>query len=128
MRELLITLFLLTIITIVVVGAVIGLKLINRSGVASWYDQGSLTASGAIYDQNGYTAASNKFKLGSVLHIRTVDGKRAVIVVVNDRMSKRWGQRRLVDLTPTAFKRLAQLKQGVVNVTVKEVSRCKECI
>lgn len=56
------------------------------SGVASWYGpgfHGRATASGAIYDQEGWTVASRTLPLGTILIVSRLD--RRVLVLVNDR-------------------------------------------
>lgn len=55
-------------------------------GVASWYGpgfHGRATASGAIYDQEGWTVASRDLPLGTFLWITR--GDRGVVALVNDR-------------------------------------------
>lgn len=56
------------------------------SGTASWYGadfDGRPTASGAIYDMDGYTVASKELPLGTVLLISR--NGRSVLALVNDR-------------------------------------------
>ncbi len=56
------------------------------SGVASWYGadfNGRPTASGAIYDMDGYTVASKELPLGTILLISR--NGRSVLALVNDR-------------------------------------------
>lgn len=55
-------------------------------GVASWYGpgfNGRATASGAIYDQEGWTVASKELPLGTMLVVTR--GDRRVLLLVNDR-------------------------------------------
>ena len=63
---------------------------------------------------------------------RADDPNRCVIVTVRDEcagfcrrdLKKPWGsQSRAVDLSPTAFSRLADLGRGVLSVTITEVLR-----
>jgi len=65
-----------------------GLRLTGQrlSGSASWYGpgfNGRPTASGAIYDQEGWTVASKELPLGTVLLVTR--GDRRVLLLVNDR-------------------------------------------
>lgn len=56
------------------------------AGVASWYGpgfEGRPTASGAIFDELGWTAASRTLPLGTILAVR--HGGLCVVVLVNDR-------------------------------------------
>ncbi len=59
---------------------------VSFEGVASWYGpgfEGNPTASGAIFDPMGFTAASRDLPLGTWLHV-VFEGK-GVVVEVNDR-------------------------------------------
>ena len=51
-----------------------------------------------------------------VINAKTGD---SVIIRVNDRISNRFSNR--IDLTKAAFKEIANLKEGVIPVTVKEI-------
>lgn len=91
-------------------------------GIASWYsrsDRGikKRTASGAIFDDSKRTCASWGFPLGTRLRVTNLRNGRSVICVVNDRgPAKRL--KRLVDLTQTAFREIADPKLGLVRVRV----------
>jgi rare lipoprotein A len=91
-------------------------------GIASWYsrsDRGikKRTASGAIFDDSKRTCASWGFPLGTRLWVTNLRNGRSVICVVNDRgPSKKL--KRLIDLTKTAFREIADPKLGLVRVSV----------
>jgi hypothetical protein len=71
------------------------------SGLASWYGpgfNGRATASGAIYDQEGWTAASRDLPLGTMLLVTRAD--RRVVLLVNDR-------------GPYVYDRILDLSHGV---------------
>src|SRR5205085_5448535 len=56
------------------------------SGPASWYGpgfDGRLTASGAIYDQEGWTCASKELPFGTILLVS--ENGHQVVLLVNDR-------------------------------------------
>ena len=96
-------------------------------GTASWYSVASakaegcsgVTASGDPLDDNGYTCASWDYPMGTVL--RVTHGDRVVYVLVNDRGPARRlvEQGRIIDLSVRAFRRLAPLSAGVIEVTVE---------
>jgi len=86
--------------------------------VCSWYGAefaGRRTASGEPYDASALTCASNRFRLGT--RLRVTAGGRSVVVRVNDRTAEKYADR--IDLTPAAFTKLADLKTGLVEATVK---------
>ncbi|HUY85668.1 MAG TPA: septal ring lytic transglycosylase RlpA family protein, partial [Acidimicrobiales bacterium] len=71
------------------------------SGVASWYGpgfDGRPTASGAIYDENGWTCASPDLPFGTLLLVTS--GSAGVLVEVNDRGP--YADGRVLDLTHAA--------------------------
>lgn len=91
------------------------------SGLASWYGsgwEGSLTASGEVYDPYGFTAAHKTLPFGTQLTVR-YEG-RSVQVTVNDRGPYTGG--RELDLSKGAAQSLGLTSVGVdwVNYTVTE--------
>jgi rare lipoprotein A (peptidoglycan hydrolase) len=88
------------------------------SGPASWYGpgfDGHATASGAIFDQEGYTVASKTLPLGTMLLIHR--GDRAALVLVNDRGPYVAG--RVLDLSHGVARILGTTEAGVANVTAE---------
>lgn len=84
-------------------------------GIASWYGpgfDGRLTASGAIFDQEGYTVASRTLPLGTILLVSR--GERSVLVLVNDRGPYVTG--RVLDLSKGAARALDTISAGIANV------------
>ncbi|MBV8087116.1 MAG: hypothetical protein JO247_20090 [Chloroflexi bacterium] len=80
--------------------------------------QGRHTATGAVFDQNQFTAATNSFALGTKLKLSTPDGSRSVVVVNNDRPAA-WNTR--IDLSKAAFEQLYPLGAGIGSVKVEVV-------
>ena len=78
--------------------------------VATWYNlTGRKMANGQRFNPNAMTAAHYSHRLGSVHRI--CHKGRCIRVKVTDRKpSPGW------DLTPTAFRKLANLKKGVIRV------------
>jgi rare lipoprotein A len=88
---------------------------------ASYYSDafhGRKTASGVIYDKNKLTCASNTHKLGTKLKVTNTQNNKSVIVTVTDRGGF---SKVTLDLSKKAFSSIAELKKGIINVTIKEV-------
>lgn len=92
----------------------------QRVLTASWYgerERGKVTASGDIFDPDKLTAASWEFYRKK---IRVTGPKGSVVVFCNDRgPAKRLLRSRQLDLSKAAFERIADLKQGLVKVTIE---------
>ncbi len=91
-------------------------------GKATYYANkyhGRKTASGERFDQTSYTAAHKTLPFGTKLRVTNVDNGESVIVRVNDRGPFKKG--RVIDLSSSAFGRIAQLKTGVINVSIEEI-------
>ncbi|MBI3317322.1 MAG: septal ring lytic transglycosylase RlpA family lipoprotein [Candidatus Omnitrophica bacterium] len=94
-------------------------------GVASWYSEdspgvGEITASGERFNDSQNTCASWRFNFGTNVRVRNLANGKWVICRVNDRgPAKRL--KRLIDLTPAAFRQIADLKQGLIQVGVTPV-------
>lgn len=91
-----------------------------RTLTASFYGEecrGKVTASGDIFDPDKLTAASWEFYRKK---IRVAGPKGSVVVFCNDRgPHKRLLRSRQLDLSRAAFERIADLKQGLVKVTIE---------
>lgn len=98
---------------------------------ASWYSQQSLvregtrrqnepqiTASGEVFKNGAMTCACRMFPLGSILRI-SYKGK-SIVVRVNDRIGKRFAKTR-IDLSIGAFKKLADVKLGLITIQVERI-------
>ena len=100
---------------VVIAGPVDGLAL------CSWYGgyfHGRTTASGAVYDQDGFTTAHKTLPFGTVIMF-TYEG-RGVIVTVTDRGPFIEG--REFDLSRAAFAALADTSAGLIWAEWKEVT------
>lgn len=89
-------------------------------GMASWYGpgfDGRPTASGAIYDQRGWTVASKELPLGTVLLVTR--GDRSVLALVNDRGPYVAG--RSLDLSRAVAEELGTVAPGVAHVRAQVV-------
>jgi rare lipoprotein A len=87
---------------------------------ASYYHSkfnGRKTATGEIYRDHLPTAASNTFALGTRLLVTNVKTGKSVVVTINDRMAPRIKGR--VDLSKSAFEKIANVGYGIVPVRVE---------
>jgi rare lipoprotein A (peptidoglycan hydrolase) len=113
---------------------------ISLGAVASWYDSNSVKKEGTCHADKCYTAsgaeaghldrigflyaASNDFKLGTMLKVCREGTQRCVSVQVLDRGGfKKYGRR--IDLCKKAFGLLAPTRLGLLKVTITEVSHAK---
>jgi rare lipoprotein A (peptidoglycan hydrolase) len=99
-------------------------RLLDRKGLgeglASYYGgkfNGRKTASGEVFDKTQFTAASNRFPLGSMLAVRRPANGLCAIVRVNDRMHRRH-KLRIVDVSKSAAISLDLVHIGVSRVQV----------
>lgn len=96
-------------------------------GLASWYGaecHGNLTASGEIYDMNGFTAAHRTIPLGSLVKVTNLRNNRSVIVRVNDRGPGI--EDRIIDLSLSAAQQLGYVYAGLTPVEVEIVQMASE--
>lgn len=87
---------------------------------ATFYDnwfEGKTMANGKAFSQSALTCASNTYPIGTKLRL-SKEG-RSVIVRVTDRCASNSN----IDLTTTAFKKLAPLHRGLIRVRVDIVGR-----
>ena len=92
-------------------------------GIASFYQdkfEGRKTATSEVFDNDKYTAASNKLKLGTYVKVTNLSNGEVVYVRINDRMAK--SNTRVIDLASVAAKKLNFHEKGVAKVKVEAVS------
>ena len=96
-------------------------------GVASFYSRsldGSETATGETFHQDGNTAASNFFKLNTWVRVTNLRNGNTAIVRINDRMHVSMSQRgRVIDVSRSMAKKLDFLYRGLTRVKVEEVPK-----
>ena len=96
------------------------------TGFATYYAkqfEGELTATGEIFRQSKFTAASNSFALNTWVRVTNMLTGRSIIVRINDRMHPSMSKKgRIVDLTYTAAKQLQIVTRGVAKVKVEPIS------
>lgn len=93
-------------------------------GQASFYGakfQGRRTATGEIFNNKLFTAASNLLPLGSLVIVKRPDTNLCVVVKVNDRMHPKH-RARVIDVSHSAAKYLDMVRDGVVKVQIVPIS------
>jgi rare lipoprotein A len=88
-------------------------------GLASFYTEGSHTASGERLNPAELTAAHPSLPFGTRLRVTSLDTGRSVVVRVNDRGPFVKG--RSVDVSYSAAERLGMTERGVAKVKVEVV-------
>jgi rare lipoprotein A len=113
---------------IVLIAVVFSLKEAGTSaivikGKASWYSQrdpGILltTANMETFNDSQLTCAMWEMPFNTILKVTNLENGKSVVVRVNDRgPAKRLN--RTIDLTKTAFSRIADLEKGLAEVSVE---------
>jgi rare lipoprotein A len=92
-------------------------------GKASWYsqnDQGILltTANMEKFDDSELTCAIWELPFNTVLKVTNLENGKSVVVRVNDRGPAR-RLNRAIDLTKTAFSQIADIYQGIIDVSIE---------
>ena len=91
-------------------------------GKASYYStefQSKKTASGELYNKYKRTAAHKKLPFGTRIKVMNIKNRKTVIVRINDRGPFVKG--RIVDLSSSAFDRIAHLATGVIDVRIEVI-------
>ena len=92
----------------------------EQSGEASYYAdkyQGRKTANGELFDQKAMTAAHKRLPFGAKVKVTNVSNGKSVIVRINDRGPFVSG--RIIDLSKSAFQRIANTNLGVIEVEIE---------
>lgn len=88
-------------------------------GIASFYTEGTQTASGEKFDPRELTAASRTLPFGTRLRVTNVTNGRSVVVRINDRGPFVAG--RVVDVSYSAAETLGIVEQGTAKVKLDVV-------
>jgi peptidoglycan lytic transglycosylase len=86
---------------------------------ASYYDTGTTTADGEAFDPNALTAANKTLPFNTMLKVTNTANGESVNVRINDRGPYVSG--RCLDLTTAAFKAIASLGSGTIDVKYQVV-------
>lgn len=96
-------------------------------GTASYYHNkfnGRLTANGEVFSNGKMTAANNFLKLGTWVRVTNLSNGKSVVVKINDRMNKK--NRRLIDMSRAAAKRLGYINAGLTKVRIEVIPKPKK--
>ena len=88
-------------------------------GIASFYTEGTKTASGEKFDTHDLTAAHPTLPFGTKLRVTNVTSGQSVTVRVNDRGP--YVQGRIVDVSHSAADALGMVGKGLANVKLEVV-------
>lgn len=92
----------------------------SQVGTASYYGgmfHGRKTASGDVFNENGYTAAHKTLALGSYALVTNLRNGRKVIVKINDRGP--FSKDRIIDLSKGSAREIGMLQSGISKVRVE---------
>lgn len=95
----------------------------HQTGLASWYGghfQGRLTANGERYNIKAFTAAHKQLPFGTRVLVTNLDSRQSVVVKINDRGP--FVSKRIIDLSPAAFKSIGKIGSGVMRVKLTVIS------
>ncbi|MGX2974212.1 septal ring lytic transglycosylase RlpA family protein [Ursidibacter arcticus] len=99
----------------------------GQVGTASYYSgmfHGRKTASGEIYNKNGFTAAHKTLALGSYALVTNLRNGRKVIVRINDRGP--FSHSRVLDLSMGAAREIGMISSGVAKVRIEALQVDKQ--
>lgn len=84
---------------------------------------GIYTANGERYDENGLTCALRSREWGGLYKVTNLANGKSVIVRHNDfgPNKKLWNKGRKIDLSKEAFKSIASLSKGIINVKIERI-------
>ena len=92
----------------------------TQSGMAAYYWQGQMTASGARFNPNAMTAAHRNLPFGTKVRVTNKRNGKTVIVTINDRGPFIRG--RIIDLSNAAAGIIGMRSAGVAPVTVERIA------
>ena len=92
----------------------------GSAGLASWYDEGLMTASGEPYNMHDFTAAHRRLPFGTMVRVTNLKNNRSVDVRINDRGPFKWG--RIIDLSLGAAGELGMVRAGLTKVRLRIIS------
>jgi rare lipoprotein A len=90
----------------------------------TWKTSKGVMANGHQFKDTDYTCASNMHKLGTMLRVTNIKTGKSVNVKVTDRINVRFTYIR-IDLSKQAFKEIADLDEGVIDVTMEVIDANK---
>ena len=107
----------------------IKIQINHVTGWASFYSanlDSTLTSTGEIFLNRKFTAASNIYKLNSIVRVTNMRNGRSVLVRINDRMHANMLKKgRIIDLSQAASKRIKIRSIGIERVVVDGIRYSK---
>lgn len=110
-------------LSVFLIYTVVAEEVLSSETYASYYGEafdGRPTASGEIFDMNGYTAAHKTLPFGTLLEVTNLENGKKVVVRVNDRGP--FVGNREIDVSKAAADSLGMLSRGIARVSIKVVS------
>jgi rare lipoprotein A len=90
-----------------------------QRGIASWYAESHVTASGERYSPSSLTAAHRTLPFGTMVKVTNLSTKCVAIVRINDRGPYKKG--RIIDVSKAAANQLKMIGSGTASVQVEVV-------
>jgi rare lipoprotein A len=94
-----------------------------EKGSASYYANsfnGRRTSSGETFSNDSLTAAHKSLSFGTILKFTNLKNDSLILLRINDRMSQ--SNRRAIDVTLNAAKKLNFVREGLATVTIEVIS------
>ena len=91
----------------------------RQRGVASWYGEPQITASGERYSPSALTAAHRTLPFGTMVKVTNLSTNCAAVVRINDRGPFKKG--RIIDVSKAAAKQLKMIGAGTASVQIEVV-------
>jgi len=88
----------------------------SQTGIASWYQAGTRTASGEAYKPDGMTAAHRSLPFGTIVKVENLSNGRIVHLRINDRGPFVGG--RIIDVSRGGARQLGLMGRGTARVRV----------
>ena len=93
----------------------------KETGIASFYFKPQNTASGKWFTPDKPWCAHRTLPLHSKIKVTNLDNGKSVIVTVMDRGPAKRLKDRIVDLSRSAFKQIANTKDGLCRVEIEKI-------
>ena len=90
-------------------------------GMASWYGESQMTASGERFDKHALTAAHRTLPMGTRVRVTNTRNGKSVVVRINDRGP--YSKGRIIDLSEAAARQLGMIDAGVAPVQLEVLGK-----
>lgn len=96
-------------------------RLHELNGLASYYWQGQMTATGERFDKRAMTAAHKSLPFGTRVRVTRLDNGGSVVVRINDRGPFKPG--RVIDLSERAAEEIGMTGKGIMPVRLEVLGK-----